>query len=94
MRRGRRNDTVMALRYDADTVASDLARWCEGTVELVAGRPPIVWVPTAYGPRPGLHGDWIVRLAPGDFRPFTPADFAARFSQVGLDDEVLGRLSA
>ena len=91
MRRRRSVDTVMALRYDVEAVASDLADWCHGKVEPVAGGPPVVWVPTTYGPRPALRGDWIVRRGADDFRPYSPHDFRAGFSQVG-DDDVAGLL--
>ena len=77
--------TVLALRYDGDALASDLAHWCNGKVELFVGGPAIVWVPTMHGSRPALRGDWIVRRGADDFRPYTPRDFAAGFRQVRDD---------
>ena len=89
MRRRPRPDTVMALRFDSDSEADDLALWCEGTVELLDGGPPVVWVPTPHGARPALLGDWIVRRGAGTFRPYAPGDFAAQFSTVKDPDSAL-----
>ena len=82
MRRRPSPDTVMALRFDSGSEAGDLALWCDGSVELLGGGPPVVWVPTPHGARPALLGDWIVRRGAGTFRPYAPSDFAAQFSTV------------
>lgn len=74
---------VVALRFDEEAVAEDLARWCDGQVVMAEGVDgtitTTIYVPTARGPRPALFGDWIVLTPDGQFAPCSPAKFAARF---------------
>jgi hypothetical protein len=83
---------VVALRFDEHAVAEDLAVWCGGKATSAPGpdgEPVVtVWVPTAKGTRPALFGDWIVRRADDDYRPYSPTEFAARFepSSGGFDE--------
>ena len=74
-------DEVLALRFDEEAVAPELAAWCGGRVELAtddAGAvTSTVWVPTAKGPRPAVLGDWVVRRAPDDHAVLDPTAFAA-----------------
>lgn len=74
---------VVAMRFDEEAVAEDLARWCDGQVVLTQDVDGVVtttiYVPTTKGPRPALFGDWIVMTPDGEFAPCSPAAFAARF---------------
>ncbi len=74
---------VVAMRFDEEAVADDLARWCGGQVVLaedVDGCVTVtIYVPTARGPKPALFGDWIVMTPDGAFAPCSPEKFAARF---------------
>jgi hypothetical protein len=76
------DDQVMALHYDEPAAAEELARWCGGEATTPEEDPDrvVLLVPTAVGAQPAELGDWIVRLADGDFRPFSAEDFAARFT--------------
>lgn len=74
------DDEVLALRYDEPAAAADLTSWCTGELVVCAPpTPPTIMVPTAAGPLPARLGDWIVRAGAGDFRPYTPEEFAAHF---------------
>ena len=75
-------DEVLALRFDDESAAEELAAWCGGKVERVATEAGTVvttiWVPTVKGPRPALLGTWIVKAADGGVRVMDAEDFAAR----------------
>jgi len=75
-------DEVLALRFDHESDAEELAEWCGGAVERVATQSGAVvtsvLVPTTKGPRPALLGNWIVRSADGSLRVMEAEDFAAR----------------
>lgn len=81
------DDDVVAMRFDEEAVAADLARWCNGQVVLTEDIEGVttttIYVPTSKGPRPALLGDWIVRTPDGAFAPCSPATFAARFEPRG-----------
>jgi hypothetical protein len=70
--------SVVALRFDVDAVADDLARFCSGEAVTVEGHE-CIRVPGQYGIELAHHGDWIVRLGEGEFAAVTPDEFAARF---------------
>jgi hypothetical protein len=70
--------SVVALKFDLDAVAEDLARFCGGEAVNVDGYE-CVRVPTMSGIELARHGDWIVRICEGQFIAVTPDDFAARF---------------
>lgn len=76
-------DEVLALRFDSEAVAAELAAWCGGEVLQGEGSRLTVWVPTPRGPRPALLGHWIVRRALDEYRPYAPDDFQAQFQPVG-----------
>lgn len=71
-------EDVVALRFDEQAIAEDLAQWCGGFVESVDGHQAIRL--PAIGPhdlaRPGY---WIVLLPDGRFIALPPDEFAARF---------------
>jgi hypothetical protein len=80
-------DEVLALRYDQQTVADELAAWCGGQVELAVTEDGVVtatvWVPTLKGPRPAMLGDWVVRRGPDDHAVLDDAAFAAMHGPAG-----------
>jgi hypothetical protein len=69
---------VVALRFDVDAVAADLARFCDGEAVIVDGCE-CIRVPTDTGIGLARHGDWIVRIGDGKFIAVPPDEFAARF---------------
>lgn len=70
--------SVVALRFDVDAVADDLARFCSGEAVMVEGHE-CIRVPGQFGIELARHGDWIVRMCEGEFIAVTPDEFAARF---------------
>lgn len=76
------DDEVTALRFDEPAAAEELARWCGGEVTVCEDDPDcrVLLVPTSVGAMAARPGDWIVRHAEGDFRPYSAEGFAARFT--------------
>lgn len=76
-------DVVVALRFDLDAVADDLARWCEGSVVLDDPLDPTspaiaIRVPTPDGSALAEAGDWIVRHLDGSCVVMSDSSFRAR----------------
>lgn len=71
-------DVVTALHYDDPSLAEDLTAWCGGELQPSADDgAPIIWVPTAQGPRQARLGDWIIRRPSGDYYTCDAQSFVA-----------------
>jgi hypothetical protein len=76
---------VVALRFDVDATAEDLARWCGGHVVIIDGRECIKLLGEP-GSDTARFGDWIVRVSEGVFTVVSPDEFAARFEPRPADE--------
>ena len=74
-------DEVLAMRYDVQSFADELAAWCGGQVERAVTEDGVVtatvWVPTGKGPRPAVLGDWVIRRGEEDHAVLDALAFAA-----------------
>jgi hypothetical protein len=68
---------VLALHFDEEAVAEELARWCDGTVEASPDGSVAILVPGDRGPERAQLGDWIVRADAGHYYACSPEAFAA-----------------
>jgi hypothetical protein len=68
---------VLALHFDEQAVAADLALWCDGAVEESPDGSVAILVPGDRGPQRAQLGDWIVRKPAGDYYTCSPEAFAA-----------------
>ncbi|MCW2616794.1 MAG: hypothetical protein JWN08_3788 [Frankiales bacterium] len=67
-------DEVVALRFEDETFAEQLALWCGGGVVGA-----VVVVPVGSGVAEAHAGQWIVRHPDGAFEVVDHEDFALRF---------------